>query len=70
MKLERHKREVFLDRYSLKDPKGNPIEKTPDQMWKRVPTRTSAKVEKPKIGFRWEKKFYEAMRDFKFLPGG
>jgi len=69
MKLDGIREKVFLDRYSLKDPKGNPIEKTPDQMWKRV-AKGIAKVEKPKDRVRWEKKFYEAMRDFKFLPGG
>ena len=69
MKLDGIRQKVFLDRYSLKDPKGNPIEKTPDEMWKRV-AKGIAKVEKPKDRKKWERKFYEAMQDFKFLPGG
>lgn len=61
---------VFVDRYSLKDVTGKPIEKTPDEMWRRV-ARGIAAVEgdkkRPKI---WEKRFYEALSDFKFVPGG
>ena len=47
MKLDGIRQKVFLDRYSFKDPKGNPIEKTPDEMWRRV-AKGIAKVEKPK----------------------
>jgi len=69
MKLEGVREKVFLDRYSLKDKEGNPIEKTPDEMWARV-ARGIAKQEKPKNRKAWEKKFYESMDGFKFLPGG
>ena len=69
MKLDGIRQKVFLDRYSLKDKKGNPIEKTPDEMWKRV-AKGIAGVEKPKDRKKWEKKFYDVMDDFKFLPGG
>ena len=69
MKLDGIRQKVFLDRYSLKDPKGNPIEKTPDEMWRRV-AKGIAGVEKPKDRKKWEKKFYDTMYGFKFLPGG
>ena len=69
MKLDGIRQKVFLDRYSLKDQKGNPIEKTPDEMWRRV-ARGIAKVEKPRDRKKWENKFYSVMEDFKFLPGG
>ena len=69
MKLDGIREKVFLDRYALKDAKGSPIEKTPDEMWKRV-AKGIAGVEKPKNRKKWEKKFYEVMTDFKFLPGG
>jgi len=36
MKLDGIREKVFLDRYSLKDKAGKPMEKTPDEMWKRV----------------------------------
>ncbi len=60
---------VFLDRYSLKDEDGNPVEKTPEEMWKRV-ARGISDVEKKEVRARWRKEFYNVMKDFKFLPGG
>ena len=69
MKLDGVRQKVFLDRYSLKDQAGNPMEKTPDEMWRRV-AKGIAGVEKPKDRKKWEKKFYDVMDDFKFLPGG
>lgn len=69
MKLDGIRQKVFLDRYSFKDKAGNPMEKTPDEMWQRV-AKGIASVEKPKERKKWEKKFYDVMEDFKFLPGG
>lgn len=69
MQLEGVREKVFLDRYSLKDEKGNPLETTPEQMWRRV-ARGIATVEKGKNKQIWEDKFYSAMEDFKFVPGG
>ncbi|MDP3987932.1 MAG: LAGLIDADG family homing endonuclease, partial [Candidatus Levybacteria bacterium] len=69
MKLDGIRQKVFLDRYSLKDKKGNPMEETPDKMWARVAKGVS-QAEGKKDQKKWEKKFYEAMQDFKFVPGG
>lgn len=69
MQLEGIRNDVFLDRYSLKDEKGNPVEKTPEQMWRRV-ARGVASVEKRSIRTYWEERFSFAMEDFKFVPGG
>lgn len=69
MKLHGVSEKVFLDRYSLKDKKGNPVEKTPDKMWRRV-AKGIATVERKEVKAAWEKKFYQAMTDFKFVPGG
>jgi ribonucleoside-diphosphate reductase alpha chain len=69
MQLDGIREKVFLDRYSLKDRMGKPMEKTPDEMWRRV-AKGIAGVEKPKDRKIWEKKFYNLMEDFKFLPGG
>ncbi|OGH05170.1 MAG: ribonucleoside-diphosphate reductase [Candidatus Levybacteria bacterium RBG_16_35_11] len=69
MKLDGIREKVFLDRYSLKDKKGNPTEKTPEQMWRRV-AKGVAKVEKKENRKNWEKKFFDSMQDFKFVPGG
>jgi ribonucleoside-diphosphate reductase alpha chain len=69
MQLQGLSQKVFLDRYSLKDKEGNPVEKTPEEMWKRV-ARGIAEVEPQDKRAEWRKKFYNVMRDFKFLPGG
>ncbi len=69
MKLEGIREKVFLDRYSLKDKEGNPVEKAPEEMWRRV-AGGIAYVEKKDAKKAWEKKFYDAMEDFKFVPGG
>ncbi|MBI4973658.1 adenosylcobalamin-dependent ribonucleoside-diphosphate reductase [Candidatus Roizmanbacteria bacterium] len=69
MKLTGFSQKVFLDRYALKDKKGAPIEKDPGQMWKRI-AKAVASQEKKEDGKKWEKEFYEAMKDFKYIPGG
>jgi len=69
MKLSGIREQVFLDRYSLKDEKGRPLEKTPEAMWRRV-AKAVAEIEKPEERKIWEKKFYQAIEDFKFVPGG
>ena len=69
MKLKGVAEKVFLDRYSLKDKIGNPIEKTPDEMWRRI-ADAIAEIEKPGQRKIWAKKFYDALEDFKYVPGG
>lgn len=69
MKLTGISQKVFLDRYALKDETGNPVEKTPDEMWRRI-AKAVAKVEKKEVQKKWEKDFYKAMEDFKYVPGG
>ncbi len=69
VKLQGVRDKVFLDRYSLKDKKGAPIEKDPSAMWRRV-AKAIASVEKPNLQKKWEDTFYNAMEDFKLVPGG
>jgi len=69
MELTGIRNQVFLDRYALKDEKGTPIEKTPEEMWRRV-AHAIAQVEKKKDRNDWEEKFFAAMQDFAFVPGG
>ncbi len=69
MKLTGVSEKVFLDRYSLKDQAGNPVEKTPQEMWRRI-AKAVAQVESKENRKRWEKDFYQAMEDFKYIPGG
>ncbi len=69
MKLTGIAEKAFLDRYSLKDAKGNPVEKTPDEMWRRIAKAVAAQ-EKKSLQKKWEAEFYDSMRDFKYVPGG
>jgi ribonucleoside-diphosphate reductase alpha chain len=70
MKLSGLSEKVFLDRYAAKNPDGTPMEKTPDEMWKRVSQAVSAIEKTPELRQKWEALFYDAMTDFKFVPGG
>ena len=68
--LEGIRQKVFMDRYSLKDPSGQPLEFYPEQLWARV-ARGIASVEKTEeLQAHWEKRFYEALTNFQFVPGG
>ena len=69
MKLDGIRKKVFLDRYALKGEKGELLENTPEEMWRRV-ARGIAGNEKKNKRPLWEKKFYNVMKDFKFVPGG
>lgn len=69
-KLEGIRKKLFEDRYALKDEKGKVIEKYPEQSWKRM-AHALAQIEKTqKLQNYWEKVFYSAMTDFKFVPAG
>jgi len=69
MKLTGISQKAFLDRYSLKDKNGKPVEKRPEQMWRRI-AKSVAEIEKKPARKRWEKEFYNAMENFKYVPGG
>ena len=69
MELEGIRKTVFLDRYSLKDEEGNPTEKHPREMWKRVASGI-AQVEEEAKRDEWCRKFEQALTDFRFVPGG
>src|SRR5437763_6263421 len=68
--LEGIRQKVFMDRYSLKDASGQSLEFYPEQLWARV-ARGIASVEKTEeLQAYWEERFYEALADFQFVPGG
>ena len=68
--LEGIRQKVFMDRYSLKDANGQPLEFYPEQTWARV-ARGIASVEKTEEQRAvWEKRFFDALSDFQFVPGG
>jgi ribonucleoside-diphosphate reductase alpha chain len=74
------RQKVFLDRYSLKDSQGKPLEQRPEEMWQRV-ARAIAEPERHYCDIlseqaaeqaveEWTQNFYNLLRDFKFIPGG
>lgn len=68
--LEGIRSTVFVDRYSLKDDEGKPLEEYPEQMWSRVAKGVAQFEKGKKLQRYWEEKFYEVMNDFKFVPAG
>lgn len=63
-------KDVFLDRYSLRDEEGNSVEQYPEQMWLRVAYALASIEKTPDLQEQWSKKFYGVLKDFKFVPGG
>lgn len=68
--LTESRQKVFLDRYSMKDEKGIPMEQHPEEMWWRVANGIAAMEKTDELRKHWAKEFYHAMEDFKFVPGG
>ena len=54
-------------KYRLKGADGEPVDKTVSDTWRRV-ARALAEPEREPAA--WEQRFFEAMEDFRFLPGG
>jgi ribonucleoside-diphosphate reductase alpha chain len=68
--LEGIRQKVFMDRYSLKDPSGQPLEFYPEQLWARVARGIASVETTEELQTSWEKRFYEALTGFQFVPGG
>lgn len=68
--LDGIREKVFLDRYSLKDRDGSPIERHPEAMWRRVSSAIAEVEATPEKRTLWARRFYEALEGFKFVPGG
>lgn len=70
VELEGVQKKVFLDRYSLKDDKGEPMEMCPEEMWWRVANGIAHEEKTDELREYWAREFYSAMEGFKFVPGG
>src|SRR6266487_4143254 len=69
-KLDGIRQKVFMDRYSLKDPSGSPLEFYPEQLWARVARGIAAIETTDEKRAEWEQKFFDVLSDFQFVPGG
>jgi ribonucleoside-diphosphate reductase alpha chain len=61
---------VFYEKYALRDQSGRQIEKTPDELWRRVATELASPEMVPEKKEEWTAKFYWLLQDFRFVPGG
>jgi ribonucleoside-diphosphate reductase alpha chain len=68
--LDGIRQKVFMDRYSLKDPSANPLEFYPEQLWARVARGIAAIETTDEKRAEWEQKFFDALTEFQFVPGG
>ena len=59
--------QIWDMKYRLKAADGHPVDKTIADSWRRV-ARALAEPEADKT--LWERRFFEAMEDFRFLPAG
>src|SRR5260221_2605175 len=68
--LEGIRQKVFMDRYSLKDATGQPLEFSPEQTWARVARGIAAVEQTEEKRAEWEARFYDVLSGFQFVPGG
>ncbi len=59
--------QIWDMKYRLKEADGTPLDASVEETWSRV-AKSLASVEKKPA--QWEKKFYSALEDFKYLPAG
>ncbi len=60
-------RQIWDAKYRLKDADGTPVDLTIEDSWRRVARALAAVEAEPS---QWEQPFYEALKDFRFLPAG
>jgi ribonucleoside-diphosphate reductase alpha chain len=60
---------IFFEKYALRNSENGPVEKLPEQMWKRL-AAALASVERPEQRQEWARNFLLLLNDFRFVPGG
>ena len=60
---------IWEKKYALKNDDGLLVDLTIEDSWRRV-AKAAAKAEKKADRAKWRERFYGAMEDFAFLPGG
>ncbi|MGB0410922.1 MAG: adenosylcobalamin-dependent ribonucleoside-diphosphate reductase [Pikeienuella sp.] len=59
--------QIWDMKYRLKAPDGTPVDATIEDTWRRIARALAAVEADPD---KWEKRFYDALSGFKFLPAG
>jgi len=70
MQLSGVSEKVFLDRYAMKDTKGELVEHKPEEMWNRIAKAVAGVEKTPTLQKKFQKEFYDILSDFQFVPGG
>jgi ribonucleoside-diphosphate reductase alpha chain len=61
---------VFYEKYALRDQSGKQIEKTPEELWRRVANELASPETNVEKREEWTTRFYWLLQDFRFVPGG
>ncbi len=61
---------VFYEKYALRDQSGKQVEKTPEELWRRVATELASPERDEEKKKEWAAKFYWLLQDYRFVPGG
>jgi ribonucleoside-diphosphate reductase alpha chain len=61
---------VFYEKYALRDSAGRQIEKTSDEMWRRVARELASVETDDERRKEWTTRFYWLLQDWRFVPGG
>lgn len=59
--------QIWDMKYRFKEADGTPIDQTVEDSWHRIAKALATVEDKPA---KWEKTFYDALEDFKYLPAG
>src|SRR6201989_2808809 len=60
-------RQIWDAKYRLKAADGTPVDLTIEDSWRRVARALAVAERQPEL---WERRFYAALEDFRFLPAG
>ena len=71
LKLSPISAHVWNEKYRLKAPDGEPVDRSVEDTWRRI-AEAAASVEKGgrKVRERWAARYYDALADYGFLPAG
>ncbi|MDR7534728.1 MAG: adenosylcobalamin-dependent ribonucleoside-diphosphate reductase, partial [Armatimonadota bacterium] len=61
---------VFHDKYALRDREGRVLERTPQEMWRRIARELASVEATAALRAEWERRFYWLLEGFRFIPGG
>ncbi len=61
---------VFFEKYALRDKSGEIVERTPEDMWRRVSREIASPEKTAGLRDEWANNFYWLLSEFKFIPGG